>query len=114
MSFAVTEHTAKSARHTTGYLACGVEEAPLLIFVHGWPELSLSWRAPAQTNVARILDDFRDHRDELVISTKSAWDMWPGPYGDLSCLGTGAPQRPNLNGIHPGIVSNGNVPLIRR
>jgi L-glyceraldehyde 3-phosphate reductase len=38
----------------------------------------------AETNFARILrDDFRDQRDELVISTKAGWDMWPGPYGDL-------------------------------
>ncbi len=38
----------------------------------------------AETNFARILhDDFRDHRDELVVSTKAGWDMWPGPYGDL-------------------------------
>lgn len=44
MAFATTEHTVKSARHTTGYLACGAQAAPLLIFVHGWPELSLSWR----------------------------------------------------------------------
>ena len=44
MSVAVTEHTNKSARQTTGYLACGAKDAPLLIFVHGWPELSLSWR----------------------------------------------------------------------
>jgi pimeloyl-ACP methyl ester carboxylesterase len=44
MTFPVTEHTVKSARHTTGYLACGKAEAPLLVFVHGWPELSRSWR----------------------------------------------------------------------
>jgi L-glyceraldehyde 3-phosphate reductase len=38
----------------------------------------------AEVNFARILhDDFHDHRDELVISTKAGWDMWPGPYGDL-------------------------------
>jgi L-glyceraldehyde 3-phosphate reductase len=38
----------------------------------------------AELNFARILhDDFRDLRDELVISTKAGWDMWPGPYGDL-------------------------------
>ena len=37
----------------------------------------------AETNFARILhDDFRNHRDELLISTKAGWDMWPGPYGD--------------------------------
>jgi pimeloyl-ACP methyl ester carboxylesterase len=44
MTFLVTEHTVKTPRHTTGYLACGAESAPLLIFVHGWPELSRSWR----------------------------------------------------------------------
>ncbi len=26
--------------------------------------------------------DFRPYRDEMVISTKAGWDMWPGPYGD--------------------------------
>jgi L-glyceraldehyde 3-phosphate reductase len=38
----------------------------------------------AEANFGRILrEDFRDYRDELVISTKAGWDMWPGPYGDL-------------------------------
>jgi L-glyceraldehyde 3-phosphate reductase len=38
----------------------------------------------AESNFARILhDDFHNRRDELVISTKAGWDMWPGPYGDL-------------------------------
>ena len=41
MTFPVTEHTLKTTRHTTGYLACGAEKGPLLIFCHGWPELSL-------------------------------------------------------------------------
>jgi L-glyceraldehyde 3-phosphate reductase len=37
----------------------------------------------AETNFGRIFaDDFRPYRDELVISTKAGWDMWPGPYGD--------------------------------
>src|SRR5918911_645479 len=31
-------------RHRTFYLACGDAEATPIIFVHGWPELSLSWR----------------------------------------------------------------------
>jgi pimeloyl-ACP methyl ester carboxylesterase len=44
MTFPVTEHTVKTARHTTSYLACGAEGGPLLVFCHGWPELSLSWR----------------------------------------------------------------------
>ncbi len=29
-----------------------------------------------------LASDFASHRDELVISTKAGWDMWPGPYGD--------------------------------
>lgn len=38
----------------------------------------------AEINFARILhEDFRERRDELVISSKAGWDMWPGPYGDL-------------------------------
>jgi L-glyceraldehyde 3-phosphate reductase len=38
----------------------------------------------AETNVGRLLrEDFSSLRDELVISTKAGWDMWPGPYGDL-------------------------------
>ncbi len=44
MTFLVTEHIAKSSRHTTFYLSSGAEDAPLIIFVHGWPELSISWR----------------------------------------------------------------------
>jgi hypothetical protein len=32
MTFPVTEHTVKTARHTTGYLACGAERGSLLIF----------------------------------------------------------------------------------
>jgi L-glyceraldehyde 3-phosphate reductase len=37
----------------------------------------------AERNFRRILaEDFRAYRDELVISTKAGWDMWPGPYGD--------------------------------
>ncbi len=38
----------------------------------------------AETNFGRILAaDFAGYRDELVISTKAGYDMWPGPYGDL-------------------------------
>ena len=40
----ITEHVAKTARHTTFYLACGPADGTPIIFVHGWPELSLSWR----------------------------------------------------------------------
>ncbi|OLU34342.1 L-glyceraldehyde 3-phosphate reductase [Pseudomonas sp. PA15(2017)] len=36
----------------------------------------------AERNFGRLLrEDFRQYRDELIISTKAGWDMWPGPYG---------------------------------
>ena len=36
----------------------------------------------AEVNFGRILrEDLAAHRDELVISSKAGWDMWPGPYG---------------------------------
>jgi L-glyceraldehyde 3-phosphate reductase len=36
----------------------------------------------AEVNFGRYLrEDFAAYRDELVISTKAGWDMWPGPYG---------------------------------
>lgn len=44
MTWPITEHVVKTARHTTFHLACGPVDGPLLIFVHGWPELSVSWR----------------------------------------------------------------------
>jgi L-glyceraldehyde 3-phosphate reductase len=37
----------------------------------------------AEENFGRILaTDFRPYRDELIISTKAGYDMWPGPYGE--------------------------------
>ncbi|WP_116091949.1 L-glyceraldehyde 3-phosphate reductase [Sphingomonas crusticola] len=38
----------------------------------------------AEENFGKVLaTDFAGHRDELIISTKAGWDMWPGPYGDV-------------------------------
>jgi L-glyceraldehyde 3-phosphate reductase len=36
----------------------------------------------AELNFGRLMrEDFAPYRDELVVSTKAGWDMWPGPYG---------------------------------
>lgn len=38
----------------------------------------------AEENFGRIFrQDFKPYRDELIISTKAGWDMWPGPYGNF-------------------------------
>jgi L-glyceraldehyde 3-phosphate reductase len=37
----------------------------------------------AEINFGRLMrEDFRPYRDELIISTKAGYDMWPGPYGE--------------------------------
>jgi L-glyceraldehyde 3-phosphate reductase len=37
----------------------------------------------AETNFGRLFrEDFRPYRDELILSTKAGYDMWPGPYGN--------------------------------
>jgi L-glyceraldehyde 3-phosphate reductase len=37
----------------------------------------------AESNFGEILRlDIEPHRDELIVSTKAGWDMWPGPYGN--------------------------------
>jgi L-glyceraldehyde 3-phosphate reductase len=37
----------------------------------------------AESNFGKLLRlDFAAHRDELIVSTKAGYDMWPGPYGN--------------------------------
>jgi L-glyceraldehyde 3-phosphate reductase len=49
-------------------------------------DLANNYGAPygsAEENFGRMLaTDLRGYRDELVISTKAGYDMWPGPYGE--------------------------------
>ena len=40
------------------------------------------YNGSAEENCGRILDDMRHYRDELCISTKAGYEMWPGPYGN--------------------------------
>ena len=37
---------------------------------------------PRSTSAAIMREDLRPYRDELIISTKAGYDMWPGPYGE--------------------------------
>ncbi len=59
----------------------------------------------AETNFGAIFaQDFRPYRDELVISTKAGYDMWPGPYGEWGSrkylLGSPRPE-PGPDGARP-------------
>jgi len=40
------------------------------------------YNGSAEENFGKILDDMRHYRDELCISTKAGYEMWPGPYGN--------------------------------
>lgn len=56
----------------------------------------------AEENFGRILEkDFRNLRNELVISTKAGWDMWPGPYG------IGASRKYLLNSLDDSLKRMG-------
>jgi pimeloyl-ACP methyl ester carboxylesterase len=70
--FATIEHVAKSARHTTFYLSAGTPQATPIIFVHGWPELSISWRhqlpAFAALGFHAIAPDMRGYGRSSVYS----------------------------------------------
>src|SRR3954466_5609417 len=39
------QHLLQTGRHRTAYLETGPADGPLMIFMHGWPELGLVWRA---------------------------------------------------------------------
>ena len=48
-----------------------------------WPTTTARRYGSAEINFGRILrEDLRPYRDELIISTKAGYDMWPGPYGE--------------------------------
>src|SRR4029450_13225999 len=40
----IVAHTLRTDRHTPGSPAAGPEDGPVVLFLHGWPELSISWR----------------------------------------------------------------------
>ena len=44
-AFTLTDATFRSARHATHYWETGPADGPLMVFLHGWPEIALVWRA---------------------------------------------------------------------
>jgi pimeloyl-ACP methyl ester carboxylesterase len=99
MLFAVTEQVVETTRHTTFYLACGAATAPPIIFVHGWPELSLSWRHQlpcfASLGFRAIAPDMRGYGGSSMYSrhetmrSSTRWptcsSCWPPPVATRRC-----------------------------
>ena len=69
-SYPISEQVFASPRHTSAYLACGRVGAPLIIFIHGWPELGLLWRqqlvAMANLGFRAIAPDMRGYGKSSV------------------------------------------------
>ena len=60
-ALALTDATFHSPRHTTYYWEAGPAGGPLMIFLHGWPEIGLVWRAQVEAfatggGVTRIVE----------------------------------------------------------
>lgn len=75
----LTSRTFSTPRHTTHYLEAGPANGPLMIFLHGWPELSLIWRAQAEAFAADgwrcIAPDMRGYGESSIPSLSSAYAL---------------------------------------
>jgi hypothetical protein len=99
MPFPVTEHVLKTKRHTTAYLACGAPDGSLIIFLHGWPELAISWRhqlpAFAELGFFCVAPDMNHKRNAAYAATAlnqgrlSMPVLFLGGANDLTCMTTG-------------------------
>ena len=77
MTRSITEHVVKTRRHTTFYLACGPTIGTPLVFLHGWPELSISWRHQLSVFAAlgfrAIAPDMRGYGRATVYDSHAAY-----------------------------------------
>lgn len=118
----ITEHQARRAGHTTHYLASGPADGPLLIFVHGWPELSLSWRhqlpvfgglgfraiAPDLRGYGRssVYDRHEDYAQEHVVADmRELLGALGGERAVWVGHDLGSPTVWNLASLHPEICT---------
>ncbi len=91
-SSTVTEHVYESDGHTTFYRASGPEKGTPIIFVHGWPELSLSWRhqlaAFGALGFRCIAPDLRGYGRSSIYREHSDYALEP-IVGDMLALADG-------------------------
>ncbi|WP_248490319.1 alpha/beta hydrolase [Tsukamurella sp. PLM1] len=73
----MTPHVAATDRHTTAYLASGPVDGPLLVFVHGWPELGYTWRHQLRSlgslGFRCVAPDMRGYGSSTVHPEKTAY-----------------------------------------
>jgi pimeloyl-ACP methyl ester carboxylesterase len=72
-------HLVQTARHRTAYLEAGPADGPLMIFLHGWPELGLVWRAQLEHFAAAgwrcVAPDMRGYGGSSVPAERSAYAL---------------------------------------
>lgn len=75
----ILEGAARSSRHTSFYLGCGSADGTPIIFLHGWPELSLSWRGQlpifGSLGFRAIAPDMRGYGRSSVPADPSAYAL---------------------------------------
>ncbi len=93
----ITENTVETGSHRSFYLACGPDDGPLMIFCHGWPELSLSWRDQlphfAELGFRCIAPDMRGYGKSSVYKEHSDYaqeKIVADMIGLLDALGRGS------------------------
>ena len=93
----ITEHLVRTERHTTFYLACGPANGTPLIFLHGWPELSISWRHQlgcfGDLGFRAIAPDMRGYGRSSVYSTHADYALEHSVADMLELLDSLGPDR---------------------
>jgi pimeloyl-ACP methyl ester carboxylesterase len=79
MTAAPTARTFRSTRHTTRYWEGGPVDGPLMIFVHGWPEIGLMWRAQIEAFMSEgwrcVAPDMRGYGGSSVPTGSDAYTL---------------------------------------
>ena len=77
MSVVLTQGACETARHRTAWLEAGPRDGPLLVFIHGWPETGIVWRAQMLHFAAKgfrcVAPDMRGYGQSSVPDTLSAY-----------------------------------------
>lgn len=85
----ITEHVTRSGTHAQFHLACGPEDGPLLVFLHGWPELGWSWRhqlpAFGALGFRAVAPDMRGYGRSSVYADPAAYAQ-QAVVGDMLAL----------------------------
>ena len=79
MNAAISEHVLTTDRHSTFFLACGPDDGLPVIFCHGWPELSITWRnqltAMGGLGLRAVAPDMRGYGKSTVHPNKEDYSV---------------------------------------